>query len=472
VRDPDLWFPVAPGRDGKIFTCYRLPHSLLGVPALWLADVTGPVSEARRHFFFALIGPLAGAALALAYAIAFRRQGLSPRSALAWAAAGVFCTPVWYYSTTTFDDVLGSACAVGAVVCVWPGRRSVAATAAAGLLLGVALNCKQPLGLFALPVLAAAYDPGRPLRRQLARLALVPAGLALGLVTYKLFDWYRFPEGMDHGKFAFAPPIWGHAPLAALVALLVSPAAGALWYCPPLLLGLRGLALTGQTDRRFAAAVALTAAGFTAFVAALAFFKGDICWGPRYLTPVFALLWLATPAAAAAVRPSRVAVVLGLGLAVQLLALTADPHRLYARIGLQPKFLLYDVRLYYDLRTSHLFQRPLELWEVLTSPQPSEQFSPAPRPTYALPLPDVIVDEPDSIRRYHVFNCLRPWWACLGFLPPAERPVAILPTLGLLVALLGTGAVLCAVGLRRPHPGRRASPPPARAPVADLTAAP
>src|SRR3954463_2654402 len=47
VRDPDLWFPVARGRDGKVFTCYRLPHSLLGVPALWLADVTGPVSEAR-----------------------------------------------------------------------------------------------------------------------------------------------------------------------------------------------------------------------------------------------------------------------------------------------------------------------------------------------------------------------------------------------------------------------------------------
>src|SRR3954469_11499592 len=46
VRDPDLWFPVLAGRDGKLFTSYRLPHSLLGVPALWLADATGPTSEA------------------------------------------------------------------------------------------------------------------------------------------------------------------------------------------------------------------------------------------------------------------------------------------------------------------------------------------------------------------------------------------------------------------------------------------
>src|SRR5205814_1364161 len=99
VRDPDLWFPIAPGRDGKPFTSSPLPHSLLAGPALWLADRPGPISEARRHFAFALIAPLAGAALAVAYAVAFRRRGMSPRAALAWAAAGVFCTPVWFYST-------------------------------------------------------------------------------------------------------------------------------------------------------------------------------------------------------------------------------------------------------------------------------------------------------------------------------------------------------------------------------------
>src|SRR5437764_2921767 len=49
VRDPDLWFPVLPGRDGQLFTAYRLPQSLLGVPAILLADAVGPPSEARRH---------------------------------------------------------------------------------------------------------------------------------------------------------------------------------------------------------------------------------------------------------------------------------------------------------------------------------------------------------------------------------------------------------------------------------------
>src|SRR6476620_3240536 len=55
IRDSNVWYPVLPGREGNLSTPYRIPHSLLGVPAIWLADATGPVSEGRRHFFFALV---------------------------------------------------------------------------------------------------------------------------------------------------------------------------------------------------------------------------------------------------------------------------------------------------------------------------------------------------------------------------------------------------------------------------------
>src|SRR5437762_12007681 len=57
IREPDTWFRVHPGRDGKKYTPYRFPQSGLGVLAIWLADATGPVSELRRHFFFNLISP-------------------------------------------------------------------------------------------------------------------------------------------------------------------------------------------------------------------------------------------------------------------------------------------------------------------------------------------------------------------------------------------------------------------------------
>ena len=39
----------------------------------------------------------------------FRRVGLAPGAALLWALGGVFCTPSWFYGTSTFDDILGTA---------------------------------------------------------------------------------------------------------------------------------------------------------------------------------------------------------------------------------------------------------------------------------------------------------------------------------------------------------------------------
>src|SRR5947208_8834855 len=117
IRDERVWFWVFPGRDGARYTPYRLPQSMLGTGAIALADVTGPVSEGRRHFFFTLTSAFACALLPLAYALWFRHQGLTPRAALFWSTAGVFCTPSWFYGISTFDDILGSA-ALALAVCV------------------------------------------------------------------------------------------------------------------------------------------------------------------------------------------------------------------------------------------------------------------------------------------------------------------------------------------------------------------
>src|SRR5580704_9704762 len=115
IRDKDVWFAVLPGRDGQPYTNYRFPQTVLGVVAIWVADATGRVDEERRQFFFALIGPLACGLLALVYALWFRHLGHSPGASVAWAAAGIFCTPNWYYGTSSFDDILGAAAVVPAV---------------------------------------------------------------------------------------------------------------------------------------------------------------------------------------------------------------------------------------------------------------------------------------------------------------------------------------------------------------------
>jgi hypothetical protein len=450
IRDPNVWYPVLPGRDGDMYTPYRLPHSLLGVPAIWLADATGPTSEARRHFFFALIGAVAGAGLAVIYALWFRGQGLSETTSIAWAAAGIFCTPLWYYSTSTFDDSLGAATVVAALCAarLSRDRTSLAWATVAGLALGIAFNFKQPLAIFVLPILAVAYDQRLSWRKQVARLAIIIGGLAIGVVAQRVYENWIYPDGIHADGMPFRPPVWGTAPFAAFVALLISPSCGILWYSPTILLHVGGWRAAWNANRLVAGATFVSVLGFATFIALLGFFKGDIGWGPRYLTPVVAILWLFTPRAAGSLGVVRVAGLLGLGLAVQLLALAHDPHRCYIRTGLKPIYQFVSMSFFHDWRASHLFQRPAEIWESLTETRSPAAFTPAPSPTYALPLPEAMVDDPDAVWRYQIFNQMRPWWACQWFLAVDKRPVELKASLALWGSVLAGGVLFLTVGLR------------------------
>src|SRR5262249_17813482 len=123
IRDREVWFAIMPGRGGQTYTNYRLPQSALGGVAIRLADATGPVSEPRRHFFFCLISPFTAAVLAVAYAAWFRALGHGPAASLGWAAAGIFCTPNWYYATSTFDDMLAASAVVLGAALAFCSRR-------------------------------------------------------------------------------------------------------------------------------------------------------------------------------------------------------------------------------------------------------------------------------------------------------------------------------------------------------------
>src|SRR5271157_4222424 len=72
IRDPDVRYTVFHGRDGQLYTPYRFPQTGAGVVAIVLADHTGPGSEGRRHFSFALTSAFAGALLAVLYTLWFR----------------------------------------------------------------------------------------------------------------------------------------------------------------------------------------------------------------------------------------------------------------------------------------------------------------------------------------------------------------------------------------------------------------
>jgi hypothetical protein len=454
LRDERVWFSRFPGRGGAPYSYYRFPQSLVAAAAIRIADATGPVSEGRRHFFFVLAGAVACGCLSVLYAIWFRQRGCGPVAALGWGAAGVFCTPMWFYGTSTFDEYLGTTVLIAALILAALGREraSIIAAIAAGLLLGVAFNCKQPLAAFSLLALAWHDNPERPGWERLLRATLIVLGLVAGIAAEQAYDRFKFPfdKSQEHAEaLKIYGPVFADHQLAAAAVLSVSPGAGAIWYFPPILLAFAGVFARRQADRRGVLALLIASALFLGFLASLSFFKGDPCWGPRYLTPWFAVLWLFAPAGAGRMRSRPTGLLLGLGVVVQMLGLSVDPHRLYVERDIGSGFGRAEPWLYFNLSLSHLPNRPREIIEIAENTEAAEAYSPALAPTFAFPVldrPYLPYRGPEAVRQFRVLNSYRPWWCSMTFLAPEDRPVNLGETAAVLLGMLGTGLLLLGVG--------------------------
>ena len=461
IQDLRIRMTILPGRGGRRYSQYRFPQSAAGVAAILASDASGPVCEPRRQFFFSLTSAVASAVLAATYAVLFRRLGIGPKASLLWAAAGIFCTPNWYYGTSTFDDILGSAAVVLAVAIALGcrQRRPRAGAVAAGLSLGLAFNCKQPLGIFILPVMAALYDPAAGWRSQWKRLATVAALLAAGVAVYEGYTWYKFPPGSTAGHTVLPKgtiATWSGDPVIALVALLISPAAGVFFYNPPLLLCVRGVRSWHRSQRFFCLSLGAAIAVFVVFICSLTFFKGDPAWGPRYLTPVFAVLWIMAPSGFLLMRRRVAVALLAAGLLVQVGALAIDPYRLYLENGLPMPFYVSAPELYFHPAISHLINRPREIAEILSAGEKkSIYYEPPYRPTFRSV---IFLDssgklysggrDSHQIDSLRLIDSLRPWWASLRRIDARVRPIDIPKSATLLLLLAVAGLIAQVFGTR------------------------
>ena len=435
-----LIFNVFPGRDGVLYTPYRIPQTVLGVGAIWLADRLGPRDDGRRHFLFSLTSALAGGLAAVGLADWFRQSGMAPRAAVGWAAAGALTTPVWYYATSSFDDILGTAgVAVGYALArragAGPGWGWAAAAGLAGLWV---VNCKPPLAVLAAGMFAAADAPGRNWRHRVGVLAVMAAGFAAGVVLYKWYEWVKYPPGTDWlpEYIERYGPMWTPNPVFGLVSFLAAPGAAFWIYCPPAVLGLAGL-VAGPGDRRTRWAAAAGVVGFTWCIAHLTFFKGPPGWGPRYLTPAFAVLFLYAPAGAARVtrRPARQ--ILAAGAVVQLLGLSVDPWRLHLDQKIPSSHYLIVPWTYFLPQFSDLPQRPVQIATILRNPPPI-QYSLTDNP--ADPTPAMYYSQVTRLQaRYYYLGGFRPWVLAYRHLPADRRPLPYWPTVGGLAAAGGFG---------------------------------
>jgi hypothetical protein len=458
IRNPEVWFGVFPGRNGQRYTYYRFPQSLAGVAAVVAADATGKKSEPRRHFFFVLTSAAGAAVLAVLYFKWFLTRGRPPRSAMFWAIAGIVCTPSWYYGTSTFDDILGALVVTAALMVALAARTTVRVGSGlgAGLLFGLAFNCKQPLVAFALAGLFAVDDPSAAVRNRASRAARLCLGLIIGIAVYAVYDLWKFPPGTKAAHTSllqqYYPVFTGDSsPMFAALCLAISPAAGALWYFPPVFLCIHGVRRLFQLDERFAWALVASIAVFVGFICSISFFKGDPAWGPRYLVPVFAILWLWAPEGAARLKPGQLALVLVLGLGVQVASLTVDPYRLYISRGLSAMFGAIAPALYFDPANSHLLNRPREVVEIWTARHdPGEAFVPWGVPTATVTTLDKVLRGPLDVERYKVLNSLRPWWASQWYVREDQRPVSIRGALAAFLGLFAAGALLTSGSFRHP----------------------
>jgi hypothetical protein len=323
------------------------------------------------------------------------------------------------------------------------------------LLFGLAFNVKQPLGVFVLPAIVALDPPEVPRKERLTTLLLIGGGLAIGIAAYLAYDLYKFPPGTKalHAELLkkYLLPYPGHF-WWGLAALIISPAAGIVWYCPPFLLAVEGLRRRLASDRRVALALVGSGLIFFLFIASLSFFKGDPGWGPRYLTPLYAVLWLFAPDGAARLRRRETAALLTLGLVVQLLALSVDPERLHFERRLPSTFGSLFPILYFDARMAGLLNRPREianLWQLRH--ERFERFSWSDPATAGPRLVTGGELGSNAVHLFGRFNTFRPWWISHWSMPASERPISIWSGIAVLALFLMAG-VACLVPILRGHP--------------------
>ena len=215
--------------------------------------------------------------------------------------------------------------------------------------------------------------------------------------------------------------------------MILSPGASVFLFFPAIVLTLAGLAQAPKAIRR---GISVAAAGFTLVICALGFFKGDLCWGPRYLTPVFCVLWLFAPAGAARVSRWVAVTLLGVSLVVQLLSLAVDPYRLYIEQAVASQGVSYFAPAH-----SHLLNRPREIAEVWRARHgPTEAFTPSALTTFEFARLPPGVEGPDVIRRYRILNAFRPWWHTFRYVSEAQRPVNLDLAIAFF-AVLGLGGI-------------------------------
>ena len=461
IMDPYLDF-AAEGING-MYSPYNISGSLVALPLVAFARLTGGGSIDRQQFFFSFTSAFLGAATAAVLFLFYLELDVEPRRALVWTFVAAFATLAFPAATSVFDQTQHGFFVICACFAAYlSGRRdSMLFAVLAGLSLFVLVNFQETYAFF-IPTLAiaAVAPPGATpsdRRRSFERAAVIVFVAIFGLLLWGAINEYRFDNFFFSGKQnPNHPPALGN-PLLGVPGLLVSPGKSIFLYSPPTAICLFGFRRLFQRERRLVQAVVLASLLYFGMISSLSFFGGDWCWGPRYFATILPLLALGFPFVAAVKRAARIAIrsAIVAGLCVQVLALSLDQHRFFYGHSL-PTFFWYRHSTYY-FSHSALFSRPFEIIDSIRHgvPAEAEAFRPGPYPdelTYAVfgmwghpELP-----APVWMRLYSVFWLPRPWPLWMSTIPPSDRPIDLVFAL----AVIGLTAACGALAIRYALPAR------------------
>jgi len=437
------------------YAFYPLGTSLTAVPFVKLGAWLGHDSLEAKQFAFSLTTvPVSAAVISLLFLI-YGRLGRDLRGALGGSLVVAFCTPVWPYAGSSFDTGLQAFWLLGAV---WATVEALTADSrwwalASGISFAMLVNIQEAyaaLGACVVAVFPLTWRTvGDRLRLPVVRQILF--GLLAGIVLVLSYNAFKFGNPLDTGRTSVPHPLVGN-PLIGFAGLFFSPAKSIFIYSPTYVLALVGLRrLTRKDGWRFAALAACLGIHI-ALVSTLKFWAGEWAWGPRYLIASVPLACVGLPFAAVGQIERRVfAVLCGLGVLVQLLAISVDHQRFYFERSLSPFFWVDESSMY---KQSPLLARPSELIAVWQGRDLGHvrALVPGPRPfsmTSSVfgPGPARLPQAPDWMREYLVFLVPRPWPLWSRFLAADQRPgrTGLMTVIGSLIAMASFGTLFNAV---------------------------
>lgn len=328
-----------PGRDGHIYSTWYPLLSILAVPFVAAAALISRAFHVPLHYlaavFAGVLPALFTAATAGLVALIAVQLGSTLSGARRAALAFGLGTVAMVYARTFYADPLLSLLVAGAVSLTL--TRDTRKILFASLLALLAVLAK-PTGVL-LGTLLCLY---LILKKARLRVSLLPlAGTVVGLVCYAAYNAVRFGNPLNFGP---ANPFSLALIPKGLAGQLVSPGAGIIWYCPPVIMAVLGFSKAVKVRQMEALLIGSVFGAFLLLHSAVPYWEGGWSWGPRYLLPTLPVIMALTGLLEG--KAARLVLVLGLaGFLANAPTLVSYYERYYAETleqGISYKALLWS----------------------------------------------------------------------------------------------------------------------------------